>query len=509
MKCEKCGAESAGRLCLKCSSEQNELPIPASFFSPEESAGRHSFTLSDDAGQGGFTITAQSLQIEAVNPEAPEASAPLPELTLPEPPKAPEPQQKPSPAPPKQPQPRRSTPAPAPAAPAEPIQTPQGFYLVPYDESLWATLSRIRHRWLLPVLVGIIFIAGMTFGIMMARSSAKKHPAEESSAAVTTAPPEKPASSLTAMPIAQMQLYFAEKLLPEYGCLPNGTEISAADAEGILCAYCAGEQMTVLRLADGSLHIERFVLKNDKVEPGNETVYAEMMQKLTQSDHEITITGNASGIYFGGSSIAEEGLGTAESDAPVTLCVCRKNAEDSFVFTDLTDIRRNIGNPYSWQSAYSKLLRDTLAKLPEDSSARFRLVKIDGDSTPELELRIRTGNTTVARLYTAADLALLPLTTGTDASGYDCAPGQNCFREMLFSSEGTVYNWYHIENGKAVRDHTERLTSEDGEWIYYLDGEQCPEETFYTKTEPDASILEEEAVLNDLTEAQIAALTEE
>ena len=95
MKCEKCGAESAGRLCLKCSAEQNELPIPASFFSPEESSGSHTFTLSDDsAGQGGFTITAASLKIEAVSPETPET---LPELDLPKQP-APAPKQPEAPA---------------------------------------------------------------------------------------------------------------------------------------------------------------------------------------------------------------------------------------------------------------------------------------------------------------------------------------------------------------------------------------------------------------------------
>ena len=491
MKCQNCGAESTGALCPKCSAEQSEIPIPASFFSPEESAGRHTFTLSDDAGSsGGFTITAASLQIEAVSPETPEASAPLPELDLPQTPKPAPKQPVPAPEPPKQPAPaprRTSAAPPAASAAAEPIQTPQGFYLVPYDESLWATLSRIRHRWLLPVLVGIIFIAGMTFGIMMAKSAAKKQPSADNTA-VTTAPQDSPAPSL--MAAAQLKLYFSQELLPKYGYLPSGSEISA-EAEGVLSVFCADKRMTMLRVEADTLKIEQYQYENDKIKALDPVDFPELSKAVANSEQEITIIGNASGIFFGERCIAESGLGTAESDPPATLCVCRKISADSVSYTDLTGIRDDVGDASDWEGQYIRLVRSIAAELPQDDSGCYRFVQIDGDDIPELEIRLsHSDGTASAQLYTFADNAPQLLTTEADAAAYECAPAQNCYRETLNIGSGTGYNWYHIADGKAVCDHTERMAAEDGEWIYYLDGEPCPSDMFYNKTDPDASVLE-------------------
>ena len=352
MKCEKCGAESAGRLCLKCSAEQNELPIPASFFSPEESSGSHTFTLSDDsAGQGGFTITAASLKIEAVSPETPET---LPELDLPKQP-APAPKQPEAPAPRPQSVPRRTeAPASAPGnAASEPIQTPQGFYLVPYDESFWATLSRIRHRWLLPVLVGIIFIAGMVFGVMMARSSGKKQPepaAETQLPAVTTAP-----HGQSPMDSARLQLYFSQEILPQYGYFPVDQEVDS-QPDGIISAACCGKRMTVLRKEGNSIMIDQFELEEKEIRQLDSVEFPNLDVNLVNARQDVTLIGNASGIYFGNVIISDSGVGTSEADPPVSLCICRAVTNSSYFFSDLTGIRDEVEDPATWEVQYPALI---------------------------------------------------------------------------------------------------------------------------------------------------------
>lgn len=500
MKCEICGTESAGRLCLKCQAEQGALPIPASFFSPEESAGRHTFPLPDDnvSSGGGFTIHAQSLQIEAVSSEAPE----LPELPnipdIPAPQSRPQqPQQPKRPAPALRPASAQKTAA-APDTPApkqvssEPIQTPQGFYLVPYDESVWATLARIRHKWMLPVIVGVIFVSGLTTGILLARSASEKRQNAESSAedsaAETTAPPAADNTD-DLLTQSQLLLYFSEELLPQYGYLPENSDVTA-DRAGVISVCTAGTQMTVLRLEDGALIAEAYVPDGSSVKQKKKSDPAALAE--LSGSAEAQIIGDANGIYLGSKRIADFGLGTAETEAPRTLCTCRSADSELYQFTDQTGVRDTVPVPEGeWNAAYTSILEDALASLPAGETAQFRLLQIDADDLPELELQCTADGATAAKLYTfsAGEAVLL---TADAASEYVCVPQENCWRETVAAEDGTFRYWYHLENGAAVRDHTEWFGIVGEDWLYRLDGEEHLFEEYSSYQLPEAEALEKD-----------------
>lgn len=519
MRCERCGAETASSLCPKCSAELSDFPIPASFFSPEESAPRHTFTLSDDAhGQGGFTITTNSLQIEAVSPTAPPeaSSAPEPEQVTARPAQQPESVSRRSaasaapPVRPSQPPQRRPEPAVQRTTSSEPVPNAEGFYMVPYDESLWATLSRIRHRWLLPVLVGAIFVTGMTTGIVMARSAAnsKNQPAES---AEETAPAETSASAdVDDLLTAEMELvyYFRTELLPEYGYIPVDTEITAEQADGIWGVYALGARMTVLRLSEGALRVESYVNENGAIRLENEAVQKNLLQALPENENAV-IVGDAGGIYLGSTRIFDAGVGTAESAAPVALCAGRSTGEAAYLFSDYTDIRESVPEQANgWQSLYRTLLTETLRSLAPEDTAYFRLLDVDADDIPELELHQEDaeGGTTEAALYTVADGALRLLTTEDAAVEYACVAGENCFRESVEAADGTYFYWYHIENGAAVRDHTEWFGLMQDEWVYMIDGETYTTEEYAAQRLPAAEQLETEIRYTALTQDAIDSI---
>lgn len=516
MRCEQCGTETAGRLCPACSTKLSELPIPASFFSPEESAGRHTFTLPEDApGQGGFTITASALHIEAVSPESPEnppaapqthtAPKPSPAVPKAQPDAAASQQRTSSAAPSAARSPRR--PEPQRAVSSEPVPNAEGFYMVPYDESLWATLSRIRHRWLLPVLVGVIFVAGMTTGIVMARSAAgqKEQSSAESEPAETTAPVQEEDLLMTE---TKLVFYFDTELLPEYGYVPVETALAAAQTDGILSVYASGALMTVVRLESGSMYVESYRNENGEIRQNGDAEQTELLRELN-AKAELIVTGDANGIYLGSTRISETGLGTAENAAPVTLCICRCTAEGTYLFTDYTDIRANAPEQTAdWQQCYAGLLRDTLRTLTDADTASFRLLDLDGDDVPELELHLEhtADYLTVAQLYTVADGALRLLTTESAATEYRCVPGENCFRESADAPEGTYFYWYHLEDGAAVRDHTEWFGTVDEELVYIVDGETYPAAAYAAQHLPDADRLESNVQYTALTEDAIGSL---
>lgn len=513
MRCEQCGAESESRLCSRCSAALTELPIPASFFTPEESAARHSYsTPSTNAEQSGFVITAASLEIEAVSPESEPQTQPIPSAAEP-------PRRAAQPAPNRAPQAQASAAKPARteslpnkaepprAASSDPIPVAEGFYLVPYDESMWATLSRIRHRWLLPIIVGVIFVAGMTTGIVMARASSKKNNPPADSAAETE-------SSATTAPISDTEqaadseallAYFETELLTPQGYAPDGTAIPPEAANGILSVSVAGRQMTVLSLTDGVLHMTVYTEQDGTVQTESDTVYADLMQDIANMK-DVVLIGDANGIYLGDTRISEVGLGTAEHTAPISLCACSSSGEDAYSFTDYTGIRERVPDrTRGWLPLYTALLRETLQSLPQGESASFRLSEIDADASPELELRFTEDGVQVSALYTVLDNEL-QLLLSDPADGFACVPRENRFRSSYETQEGVSYKWYHIENGSAVTDHIAWFGMRDGEWVYYEDGEAFSLDDYAERYAAETEGLETNITYYDLTEDAINQL---
>lgn len=512
MRCEQCGAESEGRLCSRCSAVLTELPIPASFFTPEESAARHSYsTPSASAEQSGFVITAASLEIEAVSPESevrtqqhsPAAEAPR-RAEQPAPDSA---SQKPKAAA----EPVRTERQPNKAEPprtasSDPIPVAEGFYLVPYDESMWATLSRIRHRWLLPIIVGVIFVAGMTTGIVMARAASKKNNPPADSAAETKSPETTAPISDTEQTVdsAALLTYFETELLTPQGYAPDGTAIPPEAADGILSVYIAGRQMTVLSLADGALHMTVYTEQDGSVQTESDTVYADLMQDIADMKDAVLI-GDTNGIYLGDTRISEVGLGTAEHTAPISLCAC-SSGEDAYSFTDYTGIRKRVPDrTRGWLPLYTALLRETLQSLPQGEAASFRLLEIDADASPELELRVIEDGVQVSVLYTVSGNELQQLRVDI-ADGFTCVPRENRFRSSSETQEGTYYNWYHLEDGSAVTDHTAWFGMQDDEWVYYSDGEAFSLEDYAARYPEETKGLETDITYFDLTEDTINQL---
>lgn len=513
MRCEQCGAESEGRLCSRCSAVLTELPIPASFFTPEEAASRHSYAPpSGSAGQSGFVITAASLEIEAVSPESEAETQPLPPAeSKPRRTEQSARSAEPHPADTAAAPPRTERPAgkaePPRAASSDPIPVAEGFYLVPYDESMWATLSRIRHRWLLPIIVGVIFVAGMTTGIVMARASSKKNnPPADSAAETAPAATTAPVSDAMQSDESEALLaYFEAELLTPQGYAPDNKAVPAASADGILSVYTAGQQMTVLSIAEGELHMAVYLCEDGAVQAADDTVYADLLTDIAEMKDAVLI-GDSKGIYLGGTRISEVGLGTAENTAPITLCACSIDSTKAYSFADYTGIRERVPDrTRGWLPLYTALLRDTLQSQPQDETAFFRLMEIDADASPELELHVTEDGVQVTRIYTVSDNKLLLLLTDiTDE--YACVPHENSFRGSVEQADGTYYYWYHIEEGAAVLDHAMWFGLQDDEWVYLVDGETFSLEDYAAQYPETEARLETDITYLELTEDAVSRL---
>ena len=540
MICPKCGKETNGTTCPGCGLDLRggwqifDLPeLNDGFFNEqpagdEQSAGR--FSLPPDSAGGGFTI---SLPQEAVSPAEPAAAEPE---IRPEPPV-----QRPRSEAPTRPQ--AAKPAPRPAEPEpQPAQTvPQGFFLVPEPEkTLWGNFKRavyklLDYKGLMPALLLLIFVMGLALGWLLSHSggdevqqpepavTAAGSSAAESSQAPTTAALQKTEED------PELKQYFAETLLPEYDYLPNGQDVSAYDASGIISAVNDGGQLTVFRITEGDLQIDAYGKEGGQTERIRGTTSREFLKRVYDADGTVTVTADSKGIYLDGRQIWKHGLG-ASLTSPVTICTCMKRQDAdrwdraAYLFADSTNIRTAVPasaapeeesqrepeeesqtepaepaepeqpaepepeNAADILSLYGEKLREQLAAIQEmnnpDWDAQFALCYVDDDDIPELLLDVQqTGSGyDYFSIYVIADDAVVRLETGGGINQLSVSERTNHVYEYGYRAPDYAdYCFeYHIDGTELVRDYSRWIAAGDGRC--FINGAEVSTEEYRTET---------------------------
>lgn len=532
MICPKCGKETNGSHCWNCGIDLRsgwqlfDLPELNEGFFTEPPAGSESstgrFSLPPDAAGGGFTI---SLPQDAVSPA---------ELPAAEPPAAPVP-----------PVPRRTDekpPRPQPARPAahpkqqpeQPPQTvPQGFFLVPEPEkTLWGNFKRmiyklLDYKGLVPALILLIFVLGIGAGWSISRRSAKKAVKPEDSAQSSTAENSAEESSQAGSPASlqkteedpALKQYFSDELLPQFGYIPNGQDVSAYRASGIISAVNDGGQLTVFRMADGDLQIDAYEKNGQEMNRLRGTTSREFLKRVYDAAGTVTVTADSKGVYLDGRQIWKHGLG-ASFTSPVTICTCMKRQDAdrweraAYLFADSTNIRAAVpdaeqpaGNtaeeppqtpaePERWRALYAEKLNEQFLAVQEKNSpdwdGQFALCYVDDDDIPELLLDIQQTESgyDYFSLYVISGDEVVRLNTAGGINSISVSNRTNQVRQSGYRAEEYVdyYFEYHIDGTELVQDYGRWISSDGG---YYVNGEPV--------SEAEYDNLEEERVSPDQT----------
>ncbi len=477
----------------------------------ENSAGK--FSLSSDASGGGFTI---SLTPSEVSPVSAPASEPQP-VPLPA---EPQPdnvrQQRPKPA-------RPAQPVPDEPKPPSVQVVPQGFFLVPEPEkTLWGNFKRtiymlLNYKGLVPALILLIFILGLGAGWFISRSgrttvsepekAASGSPAESSAAESSQA--QSAVSYVKTEEDPELQQYFADTVLPDFGYLPNGQDVSAYDAAGIISAVNDGGQLTVFRMADGDLQIDAYEKNGGQIERSRGTMSREFLKRVYDADGTVTVTADSKGVYLDGRQIWKHGLG-ASLTSPVTICTCmkRQDAERweraAFLFADSTNIRTAVpetsapaentqedtaesdhaaSDEAHARSLYGETLREQLQAVQKLNDpgwdARFAFCFVDDDAVPELILDIQQNRNGYHyyNLYVIAEDAAVRLETAGGINELSVSERTNHVHESGFRAPAYTdyYFEYHIDGAELVQDYGRwNLSGED----YFINGEAVSREAY-------------------------------
>ena len=545
MICPRCGKETNGSSCWNCGTDLRgtwqlfDLPSLKDGFFTEPPAGSENstgkFSLPSDASGGGFTISLTPSEVSPVSAPAPE---PQP-VSIPAEPQ-PGRQQRPEPV---QPVPY------APAAPSAQV-VPQGFFLVPEPEkTLWGNFKRavyklLDYKGLVPALILLIFILGLSAGWLISRSGRTAVYEPESSVSGSRAESSAAESSQAQSAVSyakteedpELQQYLADTLLPESGYLPNGQDVSAYDAAGIISAVNDSGQLTVFRMAEGDLQIDAYEKNGGQIERSRGTTSREFLKRVYDADGAVTVTADSKGVYLDGRQIWKHGLGGSLT-SPVTICTCMKQQDAErweravYLFADSTNIRtavpetsapaetapeetapaettpeetapaENTDNSETEpqietaepetaaldeahaRALFSEKLREQLQAIEKmndpDWDARFAFCYVDDDAVPELILDIQQNRNgyNYYNLYVIAEDAVVRLETAGGINELSVSERTNQVIESGYRAPAYMdyYFEYHIDGTELVQDYG--CWNQNGE-DYFINGKAVSREEY-------------------------------